>query len=46
MANDNRKRAVIRVLAVEEFPDWVDLIACGTLVVQGALAFWTGLQIR
>ena len=47
MANDNRKRAVITVLAVEEFPDWVDLIAFGVLFVQGAVqgALWTRLSI-
>jgi hypothetical protein len=28
------------VVAVEEFPDWVDLIALGALVVQAA--FWAG----
>jgi hypothetical protein len=29
---------------VEEFPDWVDLIAFGVLFVQGA--FLAGLRIR
>ena len=36
----------IRVVGVEEFPDWVDLIALGALVVQGVVqgTLWTYLR--
>jgi hypothetical protein len=37
-------KVTVRVMGVEEFPDWVDLIAFGVLAVQGVL--WRSLPRR
>jgi hypothetical protein len=46
VAADRRRgeRYDVRVVGLEEFPDWVDLIALGVLFGQGAV--WTRIRIR